>query len=130
MVEAGKKIPITFITGNKGKLQEFIKIIGSDLQEKYEVGNMKIDLDEYQGEPDFIANSKVKLAATHCSTPVLIEDVSLCFNALKGLPGPYIKSFLDKLAPEGLHRMVSGFDDHSAYAQCIYAFCEGPGKEP
>ena len=26
--------------------------------------------------------------------------------------------------------MVKSFDDHTAYAQCIYAFCEGPGKEP
>lgn len=27
----------------------------------------------------------------------MVEDTSLCFNALQGLPGPYIKWFLDKL---------------------------------
>ena len=26
--------------------------------------------------------------------------------------------------------MVEGFEDRSAYAQCIFAFSEGPGKEP
>lgn len=26
--------------------------------------------------------------------------------------------------------MLKGFDDHSAYAQCLYALCEGPDKEP
>ena len=26
--------------------------------------------------------------------------------------------------------MVSGFEDHSAYAQCIFAFCEHEGAEP
>ena len=25
---------------------------------------------------------------------------------------------------------MSGFEDHSAYAQCIYAYSEGVGKEP
>lgn len=33
---------------------------------------------------------KAKEAAKHVSTPVIIEDVCLCFNALKGLPGPYM----------------------------------------
>jgi inosine/xanthosine triphosphate pyrophosphatase family protein len=31
------------------------------------------------------------------STPVICEDTCLCFNGLKGLPGPYIKWFLDKV---------------------------------
>ena len=26
--------------------------------------------------------------------------------------------------------MIKGFDDHTAYAQCIFAFCEGPDAEP
>ncbi len=62
--------------------------------------------------------------------PVLVEDTSLCFNALKGLPGPYIKHFLDKLGHEGLNRLLYGFEDKSAYAQCIFSFSEGPGFEP
>ena len=63
-------------------------------------------------------------------TPVLVEDVSLCFNAYKGLPGPYIKPFLDSIGTAGLYKMVAGYEDKTAYAQCIYAFCEGKGKEP
>jgi inosine triphosphate pyrophosphatase len=47
-------------------------------------------VDELQGDPEFIAKRKVKLAAKYCDTPVIIEDVSLCFNAYKGLPGPYM----------------------------------------
>ena len=38
---------------------------------------------------------------------VIVEDTALCFNALGGLPGVYIKWFLDKLQPEGLHRMLA-----------------------
>ena len=41
-----------------------------------------------------------------------------------GLPGPYIKWFLEKLGPKGLHRLLTGWDDKSAKAVCLVAFCE------
>lgn len=56
---------------------------------------------------------------------VMVEDTSLCFNACGGLPGPYIKWFLAKLGHDGLNRMLVGFEDKSAYAQCIFAFTPG-----
>ncbi len=40
---------------------------------------------------------------------VIVEDTALCFSALGGLPGVYIKWFLKELKPEGLHRMLAGF---------------------
>ena len=46
-MESGNKIPLTFITGNKKKLEEFMSIIvGSPLEAKYEVTNQTLDLDE------------------------------------------------------------------------------------
>ena len=38
---------------------------------------------------------------------VLTEDTALCFTALGDLPGVYIKWFLDKLKPTGLHQMLA-----------------------
>ena len=60
-----------------------------------------VDLPEYQGEPDDICIQKCKEASKVIQGPVLIEDTCLCFNALGGLPGPYIKWFLKKLGPAG-----------------------------
>lgn len=34
-------------------------------------------------------------------TACVTEDTALCFEALGGLPGPYIKDFLGKLGHEG-----------------------------
>jgi inosine/xanthosine triphosphate pyrophosphatase family protein len=34
---------------------------------------------------------KCKEASRRIAGPVIIEDTCLCFNALGGLPGPYIK---------------------------------------
>jgi len=61
--------------------------------------------------------------------PVMVEDTSLCFNALGGLPGPYIKWFLEKTGHEGLNNLLAAYEDKSAYAQCIFSFCAGPGRE-
>ena len=127
MVEQ-KKIPLTFITGNKKKLEEFTKIMEGCL-DQYEVTNKSLDLDELQGTPEFIAENKINLAATKApGTIVMCEDVSLCFNAFNGLPGPYIKDFMTSVGCKGLWDMISQFEDKTAYAQCIFAMCEGPGK--
>ncbi|CAN0336485.1 unnamed protein product, partial [Ectocarpus sp. 8 AP-2014] len=61
--------------------------------------------------------------------PVMVEDTGLCFNALGGLPGPYIKWFLDGTGHDGLNGILEGFQDKTAYAQCVFAFSAGPGKE-
>ena len=60
------------------------------LAENFDIRNKELDLDEIQGDPMTIAKRKVKQAAKLADTPVMIEDVSLCFNAFNGLPGPYM----------------------------------------
>ena len=124
MLGGGKKI--TFVTGNMKKLEELKSILGNS----FELDNAKIDLPELQGEPEEVAIEKAKLAAKEINGAVLIEDTSLCFNALGGLPGVYIKWFFEKIGNDGLCKMLEGFEDKSAYAQCIFTYCEGPGKEP
>ena len=60
---------------------------------------------------------------------ILVDDTSFEINALGGMPGPYIKWFVDKMSPQTLYKMTEAFDDKSAVAQCILGLCE-PGKEP
>merc|ERR1712224_165081 len=75
------------------------------------------------------AIEKCKLAAEAAKGPVMCEDTCLCFNALRGLPGPYIKWFLEKLGHDGLNTMIAAHIDKTAYAQCVFAFSPGPGSE-
>lgn len=120
--------PIVFVTGNAKKLEEFVAILGNSFPR--EITSRKIDLPEYQGEIDEICIRKCKTAAKIVEGPVIIEDTCLCFDALGGLPGPYIKWFLDKLGAEGLHTMLSGFKDKTAQAVCTFAYCEGKPEDP
>ncbi|OJJ48771.1 hypothetical protein ASPZODRAFT_61424 [Penicilliopsis zonata CBS 506.65] len=117
---------INFITGNKNKLAEVRAIIGSVI----EVENQAIDLPEIQGTIEEIAKEKCRRAAEIIGGPVLTEDTALEFHALKGLPGPYIKHFLEALGHEGLNKILDSFDDRGAEAVCTFAFSNGPGSEP
>ena len=120
---------ISFITGNKHKVIEIEAILNNNCSSskklKYKIEAYNLDLPELQGEPSYIATEKCRLASLEIDGPVMIEDTSLCFNALGGLPGPYIKWFLDKTGLEGLNKLLLGYQDKSAYAQTIFAFTEG-----
>ncbi|KAF9586066.1 hypothetical protein BGW38_010056, partial [Lunasporangiospora selenospora] len=111
---------------NKNKLIEVQQILGSH----FEIESVKIDLPEFQGTTQDVSREKCKMAAEIVKGPVITEDTSLGFNALNGLPGPYIKWFLDGVGHEGLNRMLDGFDDRSAFALCTFALSKGPGTEP
>lgn len=115
--------PIVFVTSNIKKTEEFVAIMGKSFPHKVE--SRKINIPEYQGEIDEICAKKCKEAARIVKGPVLVEDTCLCFNALGGLPGPYIKWFLEKLGPEGLYQMLTGWEDKSAYAICTFAYSPG-----
>lgn len=126
---AAKRVSqITFVTGNKKKLEEVIAILGDKFP--FQLNSAKLDLPELQGEPEEVAREKCKIAAKTIGGAVMVEDTSLCFNALQGLPGIYIKWFLEKLGHVGLNNLLAAYEDKSAYAQCIFAFSEGPGHEP
>lgn len=124
---------ITFVTGNAKKLEEVKRILGVGGEHSgipFGLSNLKIDLPELQGEALSIAREKCIAAAEKAGGAVIVEDTSLCFNALNGLPGVYIKWFLESCGHEGLNRMIAGFDDKSAYAETIVAFSPGPGHDP
>ncbi|XP_066951341.1 inosine triphosphate pyrophosphatase [Macrobrachium rosenbergii] len=115
--------PLVFVTGNAKKLEEVVAILGDSFP--FRVVSQKIDLPEYQGEADEISRLKCQAAAELIKAPVIVEDTCLGFKALGGLPGPYIKWFLEKLGPDGLHKMLAGFEDKSAEAVCTFAYSSG-----
>jgi inosine/xanthosine triphosphate pyrophosphatase family protein len=65
---------------------------------------------EYQGSPEEVCREKCKEAAKSIQGPVIIEDTCLCFNAMGGLPGPYIKWFLKELGPDGLPKLLTAWE--------------------
>ena len=123
---------ITFVTGNKKKLEEVKRILAASDDDQtlpFSISNQKIDLPELQGDPLEIAKEKCSLAAKEVGGAVITEDTSLCFTALDDMPGPYIKWFLEKCGHDGLNNMIAFSDDKSGYAQTVVGFCPGPGQD-
>jgi inosine triphosphate pyrophosphatase len=71
------------------RLEEVVEILGDDLP--FSLVSHKVDLPELQGDPEEVSKEKCALAAERVQGPVLVDDTSLCYNALGGLPGVYIK---------------------------------------
>ncbi|QVM11743.1 nucleoside triphosphate pyrophosphohydrolase ham1, variant 2 [Coccidioides posadasii str. Silveira] len=149
---------INFITGNKNKLTEVQAILGDaiEVQNKpVDLPELQGTIEDIAREKCKNAANAVRspsllfgfihISKTFCpwgvgiiltrsniqvNGPVLTEDTALEFNALGGLPGPYIKWFLEKLGHEGLNKLLYAFEDKSAVAVCTFAFAAGPGEEP
>merc|ERR1711879_903659 len=104
---------ITFVTGNANKLREVSQVLADNKTLKFV--NVDIDLPEFQGTAEDVSKFKCIEATKHIKGPVIVEDTSLSFNALNGMPG--------------LYKMVSGFEDHTAFAQCTFAYKENEKSE-
>lgn len=80
-----------------------------------------------QGTTVEVAAAKCARAAELVGGPCITEDTALCYAALNGLPGPYIKQFMVELGHEGLNKLLVGFDTKRAEAVCTFAYSAGPG---
>ncbi|KAI0265063.1 Ham1-like protein [Gloeopeniophorella convolvens] len=119
---------LVFVTGNAGKLREVRQILAQGTP--IDIDSRELDLPEIQGTTREVATEKCRRAAELIGGPVITEDTALCFAAMNGLPGPYIKFFLRELGHEGLNRMLDGFPTREAWALCTFAYSAGPGTEP
>ncbi len=114
---------ITFITGNPNKAAFLAENLG------IEVSHQKADLAEIQStDLREVVTDKAKRAFEIVGSSVLVEDVSLEFAVLKGLPGPFVRWFESKLGVEGLAKLLDGYSDRSATARIMY--CLYDGREP
>jgi inosine triphosphate pyrophosphatase len=72
-------------------LAEVQAILGASPESSLRVRALSLDLPEVQGASHLdVARAKCQEAFRLLQAPVLTEDTCLCFNALGGLPGPYV----------------------------------------
>lgn len=112
---------ITFITGNEAKA----KLLERHLHIK--VNHKKLDIDEIQSlDLNDVVTEKAKAAFEIIKSPVLVEDVSLVYNALGKLPGPFVKWFLEEIGNTGLCRLINHYKkDRSATVTVAYCYFDG-----
>jgi len=117
-----KSKELVFITGNEGKAKYLKDFLGIPVE------HMSIDLSEIQSlSLREVVEDKANRAFEIVGRPVLVEDVSLTFKAMGKLPGPLVKWFLDSLKNEGLCRLLDQYQDRSAVAEVMFAYCSEEG---
>ncbi|GET93561.1 hypothetical protein, conserved [Leishmania tarentolae] len=139
---------VYLVSGNKGKLVEVqrylceanvvVEAVKFDLPETQNSSAEKISWDKAVEAYRVVNKMPVGEPLRNGGTPVLVDDTSLEFDALFGLPGPYIKWFLDRLGVENLLKMIKGFapageeelfgaapPHRGANAVCILSLCHG-----
>ncbi len=115
---------VTFITWNQKKADYLSKYLG------YPVDHFKLDLDEIQSmDLNEIVEHKVRQAYSIMKKPVIVEDVSLEFEALGGLPGPFIKFFVEKTPFNIICSMIPNWLTRKATARCVFWYFDGYNLE-
>ncbi len=112
-------VNITFITGNQNKADKLAEYLGLPVK------HQKVELDEIQTlDIHKIVEHKVKQAYEQLKSPVLVEDSSLEFEALNGLPGPFIKFFVDNIPYEDICSLLDG-KSRKATARTVFGYYDG-----
>ncbi|MBI2409607.1 non-canonical purine NTP pyrophosphatase [Candidatus Kaiserbacteria bacterium] len=112
---------IHFITGSKNKLAEMQAILG-------DVEQLDIALPEIQEiDAHKIIRAKLEEALKHKKEAFIVEDTSLYFDALNGLPGPLIKWFMKTVGNDGLFKMAESFGNYGAEAKTIIGYTDWSG---
>ena len=75
-----------------------------------------------------ITRYKLEVARAKGYGRLIVEDVSLGFDALGNFPGPYVRWLLEAAGGKGLGAIAYSLLDRSARAQCCVAYWDG--KEP
>lgn len=94
---------LIFATGNKDKLREAGEIL------KIPLKGTSLEIEEVQSlDLVKVATLKAKEYYKLLKKPLFVEDGSLSFEALNGLPGTYINDVHKAIGNEGLVKLISG----------------------
>lgn len=110
-----------FVTGNQHKAEHISNLLGIDLEHK------SLNLDEIQSKsPEKVIEHKVRQAYDIAQRPVFVDDFSLWLDELDGLPGPFIKFFVDaENGLENICRMADGLRSRRATARAYFGYFDG-----
>lgn len=122
-----KTLPqLTYVTGNQKKYDEAKAYFP-------QIEQMDLDLPEIQSlSSKEIIEAKLavatRIAPNHDNRVLIVEDVSLTFDSMGGLPGPLIKWFQKEIGALGLYKMAQAFKVERAFVTLTLGMAFPEGK--
>lgn len=111
---------LQYITSNADKAQQMGRFLG------YPISPTTLQIPEIQSlDLKEIITEKTKAAFEMIGEPLLIDDVSLVIKGMNGLPGPFIKYFVQQIGNEMICRMVDQYDTREATAMTMLGYHDG-----
>ncbi len=106
-----------FASSNKNKLKEIEDILG------IKINGTSLEIEEIQSlDSELVAIKKAEAYFNAIKKPLFVEDTSLSFAGLKGLPGTYINDFSKALGNDGLINLLKGVKNRSAEAMVTIVY--------
>lgn len=118
---------ITFVTGNKHKLEEMNLLLaefGIELVQEREVDY----IEDKEKEMKEICESASSDLAKKLGREVVVEDTGLYFEAYNNFPGPQPKFVFNSIGFEGIFKLLEG-KSRKAYFKTVIGYCK-PGELP
>ncbi len=114
---------LIFATSNKDKLKEAREILKVPLE------GTSLEIEEVQSlDPVKVATLKAKEYYKILRKPLFVEDGSLSFAALNGLPGTYVNDVFKAIGNAGLVKLISG-KNRQAIAKVAVVYIDNNAKE-
>lgn len=114
--------PLFFLTSNQDKLREVRALLPH-------VQGIALDLPEIQElDGRKILAAKLAEAQKYHPGPLMVEDMSLCLEALNGLPGPLVCWVLQAIGCEGIFHLTTPSQNTRATAQTIIGYAAENGR--
>jgi len=117
---------ITFITGNKHKVEEAKEIFNNF---NIEFEHMDLGYCEPQGTLEDVAIAGANYASSKLKKSVIVEDAGLFIRALNGFPGTYSSYVQETIGNAGILNLMKGLDDRYAEFRSVIGYCT-PKTEP
>jgi XTP/dITP diphosphohydrolase len=115
---------LLFVTSNAGKIREVEAILGAPVEQ------LNLDVPEIQSlDVEAVVREKALTAFAHAGRPVVVEDTGLYLDALRGLPGAFVRWFLATIGPAGICNLIPPGVDRGARARTAVALCDGETVE-
>ena len=112
--------PLILVSGNPNKGIEAERILGVPIL------RVSLALPEIQAATvEEITRFKADVARSKGHGKLIVEDVSLGFDALGNFPGPYVRWLLEAAGGRGLAAIAYALNDRTARAQCCVAYWDG-----
>lgn len=116
---------LTIVTSNAKKAEQIGFFLGIPVKTE------ALEIDEIQSLDLLrVMESKAKAAYAKLNVPLIIDDVSLEIDELKGLPGPLVRWFLETIGTEGLCRLADQTQTRMATATVGIGYIDASGFKP